>query len=209
MKKDAYRQPLIYIILALLVVFARFLATPSTPVEAVLEDAQQPFEATLTKTLPKAALKESVQPLGFLWPLPQHKAGRGYGWTRSAFDRSKMVFHNGVDIVAKEGTPILAGEGGKVYRARSMGACGNGVIIVHAREGFRRVTTTYCHLVRFSVEEGQDVQRGEAIGEVGSTGASTRPHLHLAVHVNGKHTEPTKHFENREDKREPPPPSRD
>jgi murein DD-endopeptidase MepM/ murein hydrolase activator NlpD len=196
-KKDVYHQPLIYITFALLFALCSYFVPQGIPVEAVLEDAQQPLEATLTKTLPKAAYTLSVRPLGFSWPLPNHKAGRGYGWTRSAFDRSKTVFHNGVDIVAKEGTPIFSGEKGKVYRARYMGACGKGVIIIHVVRGFRRVSTTYCHLTRFDVEEGQEVERFEKIGEVGSTGASTTPHLHLAVYVNRKHTEPTKHFENR------------
>lgn len=201
-KKDAYRNGAAFILFILVALTVRYAPMPSLPVEAIIEEegeqgASQASVSTGSKrAMPRSAFTGRVQPLGFSWPLPQRRAGRGYGWRRGAFDRTKIVFHNGVDIVAKEGTSIFAAASGKVYRARYMGACGNGVILEHlSSQGFRRITTTYCHLVRFHVEEGQTVERQAMLGEVGSTGASTTPHLHLATHVNGKHIDPLPHFE--------------
>jgi len=192
MKKPYHRNPLFYVAFALLFMVGRYCYTPSIPVEAILEDEPSASQASMAAR-PSSASSETHPPLGLLWPLEGRRPGRPYGWVRAARDRTRWTFHNGVDAVAPTGTPLRAADGGRVYRARYMGACGNGVIILHIRPEHRRATTTYCHLERFAVEEGQEVERGEKIGEVGSTGNSTTPHLHFAVHINGKHTEPLRH----------------
>lgn len=194
--KASSRNPLIYLFFIILVLVGKWCYTPSIPVEAHLEEVPVASQASMTaaggRKLPRGASRVRVRPLGLLWPLPRHAPGRKYGWIPSARDRSRTIFHNGVDVRAKTGTPLLAPSSGTVFRARWMGACGNGIILRLNRH--RRVTTTLCHLNKFDVLEGQKVERGDKIGEVGSTGNSTTPHLHLAVHVNGKHLEPVRHF---------------
>lgn len=150
----------------------------------------------LQRVMPSAANLEPVEPLGLLWPLEGRRAGRGYGWRRGAFDPSKEVFHNGVDAVAPTGTPIRAASSGVVETARWLGACGYGVILRHdpPRIPRRRETTTYCHLSKIAVARGERVEEGQTIGEVGSTGASTTPHLHLRLDVSRKHLDPVPHF---------------
>ncbi len=100
--------------------------------------------------------------------------------------------HNGLDFTAPQGTPIYATGDGQVTTA-SMGAgTGNHVIINHGY-GYE---TEYMHMVRIKVRQGQRVKRGEIIGWVGNTGASTGPHCHYEVHVNGNPVDPVYFFYN-------------
>lgn len=88
--------------------------------------------------------------------------------------------HNGVDIAATPGTPIMASGDGRVVLAKSSGyngGYGNMVIIMH--EG--RIQTVYAHLRNVYVSSGQNVTQGTVIGTVGNTGRSTGPHLHFEV----------------------------
>lgn len=83
-------------------------------------------------------------------------------------------FHSGVDIAAEYGTPVQAAAAGRVVYAGVDGGYGNTVRLHHG--GF---TTTYAHLFSYNVTVGEEVQQGEVIGLVGSTGLSTGPHLHF------------------------------
>ncbi len=88
--------------------------------------------------------------------------------------------HNGVDIAATPGTPVLASAGGKVIVAKLggyNGGYGNLIIITHAGG----IQTVYGHLRDVYVTQGQSVAQGETIGTVGNTGRSTGPHLHFEV----------------------------
>lgn len=86
-------------------------------------------------------------------------------------------FHNGIDLAAPSGTPILAPADGTIAKRYYHSAGGNTIIMKHDN-GFQ---TGYAHLLNFNVEVGDKVKQGEKIGEVGSTGGSTGPHLHLTV----------------------------
>lgn len=95
--------------------------------------------------------------------------------------------HQGVDFAARTGTPILASAGGTVVFAGWGGGYGNVVVLDHGK-GMR---TRYAHMHRIGVRNGQRVEQGQNIGQVGSTGLSTGPHLHYEVWQNGKPVNPS------------------
>ena len=92
--------------------------------------------------------------------------------------------HKGTDFAAPTGTPIYAAGNGVVERASRYGGYGHYIRIRHAK-GYK---TAYAHLSRYGrgVKAGRRVRQGQVIGYVGSTGASTGPHLHYEVYRNGK-----------------------
>lgn len=94
--------------------------------------------------------------------------------------------HAGIDIGAANGTPIVAAESGVVLVAGSSGGYGNLVVIAHGAG----LATAYAHQSSMAVSEGQVVRRGQVIGYVGSTGASTGNHLHFEVRRNGDPVDP-------------------
>jgi murein DD-endopeptidase MepM/ murein hydrolase activator NlpD len=100
--------------------------------------------------------------------------------------------HNGLDFTAPQGTPIYATGDGTVTTAGVGNGTGNHVIINHGY-GYE---TVYMHMVRIKARDGQQVKRGEVIGWVGSTGASTGPHCHYEVHINGTPVDPVYFFYN-------------
>jgi murein DD-endopeptidase MepM/ murein hydrolase activator NlpD len=100
--------------------------------------------------------------------------------------------HNGLDFTAPQGTPIYATGDGVVTTAAPSAGAGNHVIINHGY-GYE---TVYMHMVRMKVGNGTRVKRGEVIGWVGSTGASTGPHCHYEVHINGTPVDPVYFFFN-------------
>jgi murein DD-endopeptidase MepM/ murein hydrolase activator NlpD len=100
--------------------------------------------------------------------------------------------HNGLDFTAPQGTPIYATGDGRVTAAGPGTGTGNHVVINHGY-GYE---TEYMHMVRIKVRGGQQVKRGEVIGWVGSTGASTGPHCHYEVHINGRPVDPVYFFFN-------------
>jgi murein DD-endopeptidase MepM/ murein hydrolase activator NlpD len=96
--------------------------------------------------------------------------------------------HKGVDYAAPTGTPIWAAGDGRIEFAGRKGGYGNAVIIDHGRG----ITTLYGHMSRFnkSARNGSKVNQGEIIGYVGTTGASTGPHLHYEYRINGEYKNP-------------------
>ena len=112
----------------------------------------------------------------------------------SSFGRRKhpisgyRKMHKGVDFGARSGTPIMAAGTGTVVRANRYGGYGNYVRIKHS-DGY---STAYAHMKSFArgIKKGRRVTQDQIIGYVGSTGASTGPHLHYEVLKNGKHINP-------------------
>ncbi|MFT3682536.1 MAG: M23 family metallopeptidase [Ferruginibacter sp.] len=100
--------------------------------------------------------------------------------------------HNGLDFTAPQGTPIYATGDGVVKESGMGTGNGNHVIINHGY-GYE---TVYMHMVRIKARQGQRVKRGEVIGWVGNTGASTGPHCHYEVHINGNPVDPVYFFYN-------------
>ncbi len=96
--------------------------------------------------------------------------------------------HKGVDFAARSGTPVLAAGSGVVERANRFSTYGNYIRIRHT-DGYK---TAYAHLKGFArgIKAGARVRQDQVIGYVGSTGASTGPHLHYEVLLNGRHINP-------------------
>jgi murein DD-endopeptidase MepM/ murein hydrolase activator NlpD len=115
----------------------------------------------------------------FAWPVD--------GELRSGFGPRGGKHHDGIDIAAPEGTPIRAAADGKaIYSGDAIQGYGNLVILRH--DG--GIVTIYAHNSKNLVEEGAEVQRGEAIAEVGQTGAATAPHVHFEVRVDERPRDP-------------------
>jgi murein DD-endopeptidase MepM/ murein hydrolase activator NlpD len=112
----------------------------------------------------------------------------GYGYRKSPFTGSREM-HEGMDIAAPYGTPILAVADGVVSFAGPLQAYGNVVFLNHGH-GFQ---TFYGHNSSNRVREGQQVRRGDVIAYVGTTGRTTGPHVHYEVHVNGVISNPMKY----------------
>lgn len=116
----------------------------------------------------------------FIWPV-RGVVTSGYGWRRDPFNRNRRQFHNGIDIRGNTGTPVRAAMAGRVSRVGWDNVYGNYVIINH-HSGYR---TLYAHLNVIRTRSGAQVSQGERIGDVGSTGLSTGPHLHFTIYRNG------------------------
>ena len=123
-------------------------------------------------------------------PIPELTPGLATGrlrWpARGGISAEYTAGHPGIDIAAAHGVPVLAADGGVVWRSGWNGGYGNQVVIDH-RNG---IVTTYSHLSRFFVGRGQLVAKGSMIGRNGSTGNSTGPHLHFEVIRNGYYANP-------------------
>ena len=121
------------------------------------------------------------------------------GWLSSSYSRSRMHPilntarpHEGIDISAAHGTPIMAAAAGRVRFAGRKGDLGFTVEIDH---GYGYVTR-YGHASKLLVRRGQTVSRGDLIAQVGKTGLSTSTHLHYEVLVNGRAVNPMNYVVN-------------
>jgi murein DD-endopeptidase MepM/ murein hydrolase activator NlpD len=118
------------------------------------------------------------------------------GWITSPFGNRLspftgiIRFHEGLDIVAQTGTPVMAPADGVVIKAGFDAGYGNFVELSHGY-GFR---TMFAHNSRITVKAGQRVKRGDVICHVGDTGSSTGPHLHYEVRQNGLAVNPMKYM---------------
>jgi murein DD-endopeptidase MepM/ murein hydrolase activator NlpD len=118
------------------------------------------------------------------------------GWVTSPFGNRTspfsgiVKFHEGIDIAAQTGTPVMAPADGLVVKAGFSSGYGNVVEISH---GYG-IKTVYGHNSRLNVKVGQHVKRGEVISYVGDTGSSTGPHLHYEVRLNNLPVNPGKYM---------------
>jgi murein DD-endopeptidase MepM/ murein hydrolase activator NlpD len=126
-----------------------------------------------------------VGSIKFRPPLEDIDLGSGFGMRVHPILRYERL-HAGVDLSAPTGTEILAVAKGKVLLAESRGGYGNTVVISH---GFG-IATVYAHQSRLLVQAGDKVKAGDVIGEIGSTGLSTGPHLHFETRVRGVPVDP-------------------
>lgn len=113
------------------------------------------------------------------------RATSGFGWRDDPI-RHRRKFHRGADIRAKPGTPVVAAGDGVVVFAGRQGGYGN---IIHVDHG-GGVITRYAHLRRIEVKRDATITAGQRIGQVGSTGRATGPHLHFEVRLDGRAVDP-------------------
>lgn len=118
-------------------------------------------------------------------PLLFSRVSSGYGMRFHPIHGDRRA-HLGVDYAAPTGTPVRTVGDGVVEFAGWQRGYGNVVVISHRNQD----STLYAHLSRIDVRKGQRVSQGHFIGAVGSTGASTGPHLHFEFKVAGVHQDP-------------------
>ncbi|MDZ7801646.1 MAG: LysM peptidoglycan-binding domain-containing M23 family metallopeptidase [Trueperaceae bacterium] len=137
--------------------------------------------------LPEVLGRQQLDPPeeGFAWPLAgSPRITSRFGWRNLSVLGNR--YHQGLDLAAAPGTPVLAARAGEVVRAGWAGAYGYAVYVRHT-DGFE---TRYAHLQRLGVRVGQRVARGAELGRVGSTGASTGPHLHFETRLGASAVDP-------------------
>lgn len=123
----------------------------------------------------------------YLWPLTSHQYISSYfSYRDNPFGGGNTEFHNGIDIPAPIGTPIMAVSGGQVAWSYRSASAGNWIGIDHGNGTY----SVYMHMSARHVKEGDYVAAGDIIGLVGSTGRSTAPHLHLSIRLNGSYVDP-------------------
>ncbi len=120
-----------------------------------------------------------------IWPADSRKVTSLFGIRKDPFTR-RATFHAGIDISGDTGDPIYASADGTVISAEYSSSHGNNVLISHSN-GIR---THYSHMSKILAKVGAKVSKGDIIGELGSTGRSTGPHLHYEVIVNGENVDP-------------------
>jgi murein DD-endopeptidase MepM/ murein hydrolase activator NlpD len=130
-------------------------------------------------------LRERLAATPSIWPADGWVTS-AFGWRISPFT-GRRQFHGGLDIAADPGTDILAAARGKVVFAGPKGPLGQTLVLDHGH-GFR---TTYGHTSAFHVHVGEQVERGQRVAAVGSSGRSTGPHVHYAVSVKGRTVDPS------------------
>ncbi len=160
----------------------RKVVIPPMPVlESAVDNGEPPVPvekvAMATRALTPPNSKISSRSL--LWPMRGGQVSSRYGmrWGR---------MHQGTDISAPTGTPIMAAGDGKVIFSGWQGAYGQLVVIDHGNG----TKTKYGHCSKLLVRVGQHVSQGDVIAKVGSTGRSTGPHLHYEVVNAGKANNP-------------------
>lgn len=157
-----------------------------------VEEAEIPEdeEAVSTLTMNGEVEIKSDKNSGFAAPLKTMNMSSPFGYrTHPVYGSAKL--HAGTDFSASCGTTVYASASGKVtHSGFKNGRAGNIVEIDHGSINGEKITTRYYHLSKTSAVVGENVEQGDIIGEVGTTGTSTGCHLHWAMEVNGEETDP-------------------
>ena len=159
--------------------------------ESQEEELQQQAK-DLAKQIEKLLSKGKYTGGTMTWPLPgYYRISSPYGMRiHPVYHVLRM--HDGIDLPAPEGTPIIAAAAGKVVAASYSGGVGNHVVIDHGG----RITSNYYHASKILVHVGQNVSKGETIALVGTTGTSTGNHLHFEVRKNSSSINPMTYLKN-------------
>lgn len=148
--------------------------------------AKTPSKVPCTNNSSKEMARETVRSLilgeGYC-------VSSGYGYRKDPFT-NQTEFHHGIDLAAPAGTKVYSVENGTVVRTGYSETYGYYIVIGQGN----RLMEKYAHLKEVFVYNGETVQKGEAIGEVGSTGRATGPHLHFELIVNNKRINPNQRY---------------
>lgn len=152
-------------------------------------DAGRAFEARVRELDDALAKLETVKAAARAMPIhnpaPGQAVSSSFGVRRDPILRTPAM-HAGIDFRAVPGTAVRAAGAGTVVRAGWNGGYGRMVEIGHG-DG---LTTRYAHMSKIRARQGQKVETGDVVGEVGSSGRSTGPHLHYEVRRNGDAVDP-------------------
>jgi murein DD-endopeptidase MepM/ murein hydrolase activator NlpD len=162
------------------------------PLEAIL-DANDLQKDTITAGqmifVPGARMRSEDLKLAlgelFIYPLKGARLTSPFGWRNDPISGVRR-HHAAIDLAAPAGTMVKAAMDGKVSSVGFNSTYGKYIIMSHGSE----YQTMYAHLSLVSVKQGDRVNQGVKIGEVGSTGYSTGPHLHFAIYKNGRPVNP-------------------
>jgi murein DD-endopeptidase MepM/ murein hydrolase activator NlpD len=164
---------------------AQKLSLPSSMVDLDKKTLERVNQETMKlKTLLQAFQDEKFWRGAFIRPVEGELSG--------AFGVSRMINgkrrgqHTGIDLQAEEGTPVLACNRGMVVLVDELFFSGKSVILDHGWGLF----SMYFHLSEIRVQEGERIDKGAILGRVGSTGRSTKPHLHWGIRMNGARVDP-------------------
>jgi len=140
---------------------------------------------------PAAAPRPAPRTGAMQWPAPGRLTSRFGSRTHPIFGDTR--FHAGIDIGGGLGASVVAADGGTVIVAGSASGYGTLVVISHGVVGGQDLSTAYAHMGRLTVSTGQSVSRGTKVGEIGSEGNSTGPHLHFEVRRDGSPVDPLRY----------------
>jgi len=132
------------------------------------------------------ALERSVDALPQAMPADFQYISSGFGFRADPFTGGGGEFHPGLDFKGPFGAPIYAAARGRVSFVGQRSGYGNCVEIDHGNG----LVTRYAHMSAFRTTVGKQVVPGEQIGQIGSTGRSTGPHLHFEVRINDRPVNP-------------------
>ena len=163
---------------------------------AILEAQESKIEAesykieSEIKKLQELYNQQTQSYSGLIWPSRSTKKISSYYGMRLHPIYGYWKMHTGIDIGASYGTDIISSADGVVTSVTyNEGGYGWYIVVYHG-DG---ISTLYAHCSKVIAKVGQSVKRGQVIALVGSTGASTGPHIHFEVRVNGAHTDPLKY----------------
>jgi len=148
-------------------------------VEPVLPDGSVPISLEMIADDSRDVVLplEEKEEESWLWPVAgEHAISAAYGQRIHPITGAVSV-HDGVDILAEQGTAVLCARSGRVVQADFEPEKGNYVLVAH-ENGYE---TVYAHLSKIQVQEGEQVVQGQILGKVGATGMATGAHLHFSV----------------------------
>ena len=177
-KKNSYK--LSFVSIAILVVMGCMFLT-----NAEEEKTDPQAQAVQPEVVEES--EEQAENTEMIWPLPleYNKITSAYGWRVHPILEEKRL-HTGIDIAAPLDVDIMATKKGTITHADWLGGYGQTIIIQHDNG----IETLYAQCNELLVTEGDSVEAGDIIAKVGSSGASTGPHLHLEVRKDGEYVDP-------------------
>lgn len=131
------------------------------------------------------ALERGLEGIPQVLPASLKMISSGFGYRRDPFNGSPAL-HAGLDFRGPVGAPVYAAARGKVSFAGVRSGYGNCLEISHGNG----LMTRYAHMSAFRAKVGQEVDAGDVVGAIGSTGRSTGPHLHFEVRINDRAVNP-------------------
>lgn len=154
--------------------------------DAEIKEMEKAAKALQTQLEQANVQKRTYDGGMFAWPAPSYtRISDDYG-NRIHPTLKVQQFHNGVDMAAPGGSPILAAYNGTVVAASYSSTMGNYIMIDHGDNLY----TIYMHASALYVSQGAEVVKGQKIAAVGTTGRSTGNHLHFSVRLNGSYVSP-------------------
>lgn len=148
------------------------------------------LEQTMANTLKQAQKhRAAVDATPSGWPTRSHMMTSGFGYRKDPFT-GRSTFHAGVDITGEQGDPVYAAAEGTVTESDYDSAKGHYIVIDH----LGGLQSVYMHLSDREAETGDAIRRGERIGQLGSTGRSTGPHLHFQIMQHDEAVNPLKYL---------------